>query len=158
MRANMTSRALLAFVAFWTVAVCRTRAVGPEVESPIVAPANAETELIAALEQVVGMRERQLASLKLLAQSGRANADSVDDATVGLWHAKNRLAEVRRQPDAVIDGLRRILAIKEEAYRRLRLKSEAGRIGPSDLEAIRMQMLDARVGLCRAVIQTSPTP
>ncbi|HUT03412.1 MAG TPA: hypothetical protein VM163_05930 [bacterium] len=158
MRAHLTSRALLAVVVFWSVAVWPTRAGDPEVESPVVTPANAETEMITALEQVVGVRERQLASLELLAQAGRASADTVDGATVDLWRARNRLAEARRQPDAVIEGLRKILAIKEETHRRLLLRSEAGRIGPSDLEVARLQALDARVDLCRAVMQTSRTP
>jgi hypothetical protein len=158
MRTGQISSPLLAVVALWVVAVWPTKAEDGDAKSTAVTPGNAETEMVTALEEMVGIRERQLASLKLLAGTGRVEAAAVDDATVELWRAKNRLAEARRQPDVVIEGLREILAIREEAWRRIQPVFQAGRVGGPAMEAARLQVLEARIDLCRATVQRPRNP
>ena len=148
MRTDTIAKFLVSVTLFWSPAVWPANAEDGDLKSPIITGDNAEREMIAALEKMVGIRERQLASLKHLAESGRDEGAAMDDATVELWRAKNRLAEARRQPEALVDGLRQILAIREAAWRRLRLVVDAGRTDLSSLEAARLQVLQARVDLC----------
>ena len=158
MKTGMIAKFVCTVTLFWSPAVCPASAENDDVDGPIVTPENAAKEMIAALEEIVSTRESQLASLKLLVESGRADSIVLADSTVELWRARNGLAEARQQPKALIEGLRQILIARQQAFLHLRQMNEAGRTGDSELEAAKLRMLQSRVDLCQATLQLAENP
>ena len=126
---------------------------GPQAESPDPTSANAETELVAALEQIVEIRERQATSSELLAEAGHASIGDVANAMVEVWRARVRLARSRGESDAVLNGLRRIIGIREDTWRQTKIDVQKSSASPTHVWAAELQMLEARVDLCTAILE-----
>ena len=153
MKTSLVCTGLLCLGAACTVIVCRAMAEGPQAESPAPTSANAEAELVAALEQIVEIRERLATSLEMAAEAGRASIGDAADAKSEVWRARVSLARSRGESDAVLNGLRRIVGIREDAWRQMKIDVEKGMSSAEHVDTGRLQILEAQVDLCTAIIE-----
>jgi outer membrane protein TolC len=126
---------------------------GPQAESPTLTSTNAKTELVATLGQIVEIRERQAVASEMLAEAGQATIVDVANAKSEVWRARVSLARSRGESDAVLTGLRRIVGIRENAWRQAKIDAEKGMISAKHVGTARLQILEARVDLCMAIIE-----
>ncbi len=152
MKTSLVYTGLLCLGAACAVIVCRANAEEPPAESPVPTSANAETELVAALEQIVEIRQRQVPS-ELAVGMGQSSFSDVADAKVEVWRARVRLAKNRGESDAVFNGLRRIIGLREDVWRDKRKEVQAGIVSAADMEAAKLPILEARVDLCTAILE-----
>ena len=122
-------------------------------QGPGVTSANAPAELSAALGEIVKIHERQLASVEAEYKAGQAGFAKVIDVKIGILKARNRLAQSRGESAKVIEGLRTILVLRENILDEIQTNYRGGRTNSDTLFAARLDVLEAKVELCEAVMR-----
>ena len=104
------------------------------------------SEIIAKLQEIVAIRERQFKNFEELLRAGRAGFD--DSAEIDLAEARVRLAQERHQPDAVVAELRDLIAVHQRRLKRVQaVANDRERAG--GIDTIKVGLLEAEIRLLK---------
>lgn len=130
-------------VAAFTLAMIAQPHASPKPEpAPVTAP---DPGVVAKLQEIVAIRERQVKYHQLLLDSGRASVESAPD--VDLAEARLRLARELRQGEGVIAELKNLVEAHERRVKRIESLSREWR--SANVDSARVDLLDAEIRLLK---------
>ena len=142
---NKTTLTLIAMatLVFSIVLVAQQQAASQA--KPAAAP-EANPTILAKLQEIVAIRERQFKTYELMLKTGRASP--ADSAEIDLVEARIRLARERHQSDAVVAELKNLVAAHERRFTKIQAYAR-DRGTSADIDRMKVDLLDAEIRLLR---------